>query len=219
MTKKILILGGAGNGTVIASTIVDCMRVSSEWELWGYLNDSEEIGALIEGYPVVGSVSEAGRFNSPDVFFLYALTTAKKAKERANILVSLDLPREKFATVIHPTAVVAHSAQLGRGVVLMPHTDVGPGAVMGDHAQLYAHGFVGHHARVGDFCFIANNASIGGFTTIGLGAHIGSNSSILERVVIGEWALVGLGAVVLKDVPAYAKAVGNPARVIGTVND
>lgn len=219
MSKRILIMGGPGNGTVIASTIVDLMRVSKEWDLWGYLNDSEEIGSLIEGYPVVGRVNEAARLSLPDVFFIYALTTAKRAKERADILRALKLPREKFATVIHPTAVVAHSARLGYGVVLMPLTVVGPGVVMGDHSQLYAHGFLGHHAQVGELCFIANNASIGGSTTIQQGAHIGSNSSVLERVVVGEWALVGLGAVVLKDVPPYAKVVGNPARIIGTLTD
>jgi acetyltransferase EpsM len=219
VSKRILIMGGHGNGTVIASTIVDIMQVSEEWELWGYLNDGEEVGSLIEGYPVVGRVTDAARFNSPDVYFIYALATVKKAKERGDILRLLDLPRAKFATIIHPTAVVAHSAQLGFGVVLMPHAVVGPGAAMGDHSQLYAHGFLGHHAKVGDLCFIANNASVGGFVTIQQGAHVGSNSSILERVVIGKWALVGLGAVVLNDVPPYATVVGNPARVIGMLNE
>lgn len=219
MSKKILIMGGVGNGTVIASTIVDLMQVSNEWEFLGYLNDTGEIGSLIEDFPILGRVAEAGRFNLRDVYFVYALTTVKKAQERAEILWALNLPREKFATIIHPTAVVAHSAQLGCGVVLMPHTVVGPGALMGDHAQLYAHGFIGHHARVGELCFIANNASIGGYVNIEQGTHIGSNSSILERVMVGKWSLVGLGAVVLKDVPPYAKVVGNPARVIGKVNE
>lgn len=220
MPKKLIILGGAGNGTVIASTIVDVMQSSSEWELLGYLNDGDREGEQIEGYPVLGKIADAGRFSlRDDAYFIYALTTVKKARERAEILRALTLPRDKFATIVHPTAVVAHSALLGHGVVLMPHTVVGPGAVMEDHAQLYAHGFVGHHSKVGELCFVANNASIGGYVNIERGAHIGSNSSILERVTIGEWAVVGLGAVVLKDVPPYAKVVGNPARFIGRVDE
>jgi acetyltransferase-like isoleucine patch superfamily enzyme len=51
------------------------------------------------------------------------------------------------------------------------------------------------------------------------GAKIGANATILPGVVIGEDALVGAGAVVVRDVPARAVVAGNPARVIGQVAD
>ncbi len=47
------------------------------------------------------------------------------------------------------------------------------------------------------------------------GAALGANSTILPKVVIGEWALVGAGAVVTKDVPAHGMVAGNPARLVG----
>lgn len=49
------------------------------------------------------------------------------------------------------------------------------------------------------------------------GAALGANATILPKVVVGEWALVGAGSVVTKDVPAYGLVVGNPARLIGFV--
>ena len=49
------------------------------------------------------------------------------------------------------------------------------------------------------------------------GAALGANATILPKVEIGEWALVGSGAVVTKDVPAHGLVVGNPARLIGFV--
>ena len=49
------------------------------------------------------------------------------------------------------------------------------------------------------------------------GAALGANATILPKVVVGEWALVGAGAVVTKDVPDYGLVVGNPARLIGFV--
>ena len=48
------------------------------------------------------------------------------------------------------------------------------------------------------------------------GAYLGTNCSTLEFISLGKWSLVGIGSVVLKDVPDYAKVVGNPSRVIGT---
>jgi len=51
------------------------------------------------------------------------------------------------------------------------------------------------------------------------GARVGANSTILPGVIIGENALIGAGSVVTKDVPANAVAVGNPARVIKSIDD
>ena len=54
--------------------------------------------------------------------------------------------------------------------------------------------------------------------TIRRGARVGINATLLPEIVVGESALVGAGAVVTKDVPARAVVVGNPARVIGSVD-
>jgi UDP-2-acetamido-3-amino-2,3-dideoxy-glucuronate N-acetyltransferase len=51
------------------------------------------------------------------------------------------------------------------------------------------------------------------------GVSLGANSTIVCGVKIGKWAMIGAGAVVTKDVPAYALMVGNPARQIGWVNE
>lgn len=49
------------------------------------------------------------------------------------------------------------------------------------------------------------------------GASLGANATILPKVIIGEWALVGSGAVVTKDVPPHGLVIGNPARLAGFV--
>jgi acetyltransferase-like isoleucine patch superfamily enzyme len=51
------------------------------------------------------------------------------------------------------------------------------------------------------------------------GAYIGVNANVLPNTRIGRCAIIGAGALVTKDVPAYAIAVGTPARVIGDVRD
>ncbi|MNH31436.1 dTDP-3-amino-3,6-dideoxy-alpha-D-galactopyranose 3-N-acetyltransferase [compost metagenome] len=54
--------------------------------------------------------------------------------------------------------------------------------------------------------------------TISKGASVGANATILPGVLIGEYAMVGAGAVVTRDVPPYAVVVGNPARVIRMID-
>ncbi len=56
-------------------------------------------------------------------------------------------------------------------------------------------------------------------TLVRKGASIGANATILCGVTIGEYALVGAGAVVTRDVPPYAIAVGSPARMAGDVRN
>ena len=54
--------------------------------------------------------------------------------------------------------------------------------------------------------------------TINNDAWLGAGVIVLQGVTIGEYAIVGAGAVVTKDIPPYSIAVGNPARVIKTIN-
>jgi UDP-2-acetamido-3-amino-2,3-dideoxy-glucuronate N-acetyltransferase len=53
-------------------------------------------------------------------------------------------------------------------------------------------------------------------TLVKKGASIGTNSTIIGGVTIGEYAVVGAGAVVTKDVPAYSICAGNPAKTSKT---
>ena len=55
-------------------------------------------------------------------------------------------------------------------------------------------------------------------TLVKRSASIGANATVVCGVTIGEYALIGSGAVVTKDVPDYALVVGNPGRVVGKVD-
>lgn len=214
MKKKIVILGGQGNGTVIASVIEDIMKNDGEWELVGYLNDDLKKGELINGYPVLGPITKEKCDELKDYYFIYALVSVSRAKERVEKLESLEIAIEKFATIIHPTATVGSCVDIGFGVVLMPNVVISPNVKIDNHSQVYASALIGHDTTLEKYCFVANHASIGSNVFIKEGAHIGSNSCILEKLTIGSWALVGLGSVVIKDVDKHDKVVGNPARSI-----
>ena len=56
-------------------------------------------------------------------------------------------------------------------------------------------------------------------TLVKKGATIGANATILPGITLGEYCLVGAGAVVTKDVPPFSIVVGNPAKIIGKIDE
>jgi UDP-2-acetamido-3-amino-2,3-dideoxy-glucuronate N-acetyltransferase len=130
-------------------------------------------------------------------------------------------------------AVVGDECVIGRGAY------VGPGVVIGDRvkiqnfAQVYDPAVLEDGVFVGPLVVLTNDTypravrpdgarvtaddwqPVG--VTVRYGASIGARSVCVAPVVIGRWALVGAGSVVVDDVPDFALVVGNPARRIGWV--
>lgn len=217
--KKIIIIGGYGNGTVVTSTIEDINDTSTEkqWDIIGFLNDREK--EPINGYPVLGKIEYevVQKYLAEDVYFFYTLISTKLNYKFLHKLHDLKIPIERFATIIHPTAVVSKFAEIGYGVCIQPFVSVGPNVKIGNHVQIYAQSLIGHDSKLKDYSYVANNACIGASVVLEEGAYLGTNCSTLENVIIGKWALVGIGSVVIKSVDNYTKVVGNPSRIIGKV--
>jgi acetyltransferase-like isoleucine patch superfamily enzyme len=85
---------------------------------------------------------------------------------------------------------------------------------VGHHVSLGSGSIVGHDSVLEDHAVLAPGALVSGFCLVGRAAYLGAGAAIRQYVRIGEQALVGMGAVVLRDVPAGASVVGNPARFL-----
>ncbi|MEV0947178.1 DapH/DapD/GlmU-related protein [Rhodococcus sp. NPDC049939] len=75
---------------------------------------------------------------------------------------------------------------------------------------------IAHDVQIGEDCVIAPSTTFGGHVTMGDGVNLGINTVIHQRRVIGDRAMVGMGSVVAKDIPPFAKAFGNPVALRGT---
>lgn len=118
-----------------------------------------------------------------------------------------------------PNAYIAASAQIGPGCQISPQVVVNANAVLGSHVQINTGCNIAHDCWLGDYVTLAPGVLCNGNVRIEQHAYIGSgailrNGTALKPLIIGEGAIVGMGAVVTKDVPAGTTVVGNPAKPI-----
>ena len=130
-------------------------------------------------------------------------------------------------THIMSGAKVGKKCSIGQNVNIGAMTVIGNGVEIQNNVSLCDHVVIEDDAFCGPSCVFTNVINPRAFierkheykqTLIKKGASIGANATIVCGVTVGEYAVIGAGSVVTKDVPPYALVYGNPARVHGTVN-
>ena len=128
-------------------------------------------------------------------------------------------------------AVVLPKAKIGRDCNICANAFVENDVIVGDRVTIKCGVQLWDGLRVEDDVFIGPNVTFTNDkfprskiypekflqTVVKKGASIGANATILPGVTIGEGAMIGAGAVVVRDVPAHATVVGNPAQIIKTI--
>jgi acetyltransferase-like isoleucine patch superfamily enzyme len=114
---------------------------------------------------------------------------------------------------------ITQSNEIGEGAIFCPFTTVTANAHIGKffHANLYS--YVAHDCMIGDYVTFGPSVHCNGGTVIKDHAYIGTGAVIREArdgkpIIIGEGAVVGMGAVVTRNVEPHTTVVGNPAAPI-----
>jgi UDP-2-acetamido-3-amino-2,3-dideoxy-glucuronate N-acetyltransferase len=129
---------------------------------------------------------------------------------------------------IMPGCKLGDNCNIGQNVVISPEVVLGKNVKVQNNVSLYTGVSCGDDVFLGPSCVFTNVINPRSAVTrrgqyskthVGRGASIGANATVVCGHDIGEFAFIGAGAVVTKNVPAYALFAGNPARQLGWMSE
>jgi sugar O-acyltransferase (sialic acid O-acetyltransferase NeuD family) len=204
MTQKSLVIAGAGG---LGREVYD-LALTLGYQVRGFLDDTKT--TLDDPTVKVRILCPVAAYvPAPEEFCIVAVGDPKGRQALAEKLTQRGA---SFATLIHPSAVVAPSASIAPGCILAPFVYVGPRARIGTHGILNVHASFGHDAVMGDYGAICPHGVVSGGVQVGSGVLIGSGAVITPYLTIGQNARIAAGSIVFTPMPDGAEVLGNPAR-------
>lgn len=195
---KFILLGSGGHARVV----LDCL-----------LNQGANVLALFDpkfSEPLYG-IPQKGQYDPEFEKEASAIIAIGDNATRKRLTATT---KHSFGNVKHASVILSDRAMMGVGNMLLHGAIVQTETRIGNHVIINTGAQVDHDCVINDYVHLAPGVILCGNVTVGEGAFIGAGAVVIPGKKVGAWATVGAGAVVLDDIPDYAVAVGNPAKVI-----
>lgn len=210
-----IIIGAGGFGREVYSWAMDCAAAGTLGPVKGFLDSRKE---ALEGFNVgVGILDSVEAYEplSTDRFVCAQGTPQIRKK-----YVSMMLDKGGvFTNLVHPTAVVGRSVNIGVGLIMAPFSSASAALDIGDYVYIGGFCSVTHHTRIGDWCQVTDHCSVLGRATLEEGVFLGAGAIIAPRVRVGAWSFVGAASLVIRNVSPRTKVFGVPAVKLGNIRD
>ena len=205
---KIIILG---NGAEVPN-IIELIAFRPDLSISGILDDNP-LRPFTRDLPVIGNLSEITRY--ADHGLVWGINSMNNRFLRLRLAFELQLSPERFVRLIHPSAIISPSAELGSGVIVQAGTVISCNVKIGNHTYISPLCSIGHDTTLADGNILASGVMLAGGVKIGAANYFGMTSGIREKLVIENGNIIGMGATVIHNVTNGHTMVGVPAHSKG----
>lgn len=211
LRKPVVIIGGDGHGSIIAEVIKDNqVRYNDyEWEVVGFCNDFDK---EVDGYPVLGKITDIPSLISQGYYFAWGVHLIARNYKTVEFFNSIQIPEDRWATIIHKSAFVSKTAVIEPGSFIMYGAYIGPRTLVGKCSMIKANVNIGHDVIISPLCHIAMGANVNSHVHLGLCSDVSVGAQVMLHKNIGAYSMVGAQALAMHDIPEGEIHVGTPAR-------
>ena len=203
-----LILVGASG---LAREVLSVLHGAGDDRSVGVLDDSPGLaGTTLDGAPVLGSVDTIGEYPQADI--LLCVGSGRSRARLAARLEALGVDEARYTRVVHASVDVPASCSIAPGCIVLAGVVLTTDVVLGPHVAVMPHVTLTHGDRVGAFVTLCAGVTLGGDVRIEQAAYLGMNSAVRQLLTVGADSTIGMGAVVLCDIPPGQTWLGVPAR-------
>ena len=186
----LVIVGAGGHGRALA----DVIEATDEFQVFGFLDDYEETGGSVLGYPVLGDFEAVPDFVSDTVGFAIGLGQIKSPQKRQELFRLVKKSGGVLPAIVSPHSYVSLRSSLGDGTAVFHGAVVNVGAVIGDNCIINSMALIEHDVRIEDHCHISTGAMVNGGVEIGEGSFVGSGSIIIQEQKVTPYTFIPAGA-------------------------
>lgn len=206
--KRCLVVGAGGFGREALSWALHVDQ--SDWRLEGFLDaNPDATNGKFAAFPVVGDPAR-WKPASDEVF----IAGIGDPATRLRVCGELMAKGAQFLTIVHPSVIFAPETEIGLGCVVAPNAVISANVKLGDFVLVNIAASLGHDSCVGEGTTISCHCDIMGFASVGRCCFLGSHASILPAKKVGDYAIVGAGSVVVRNVHARTTVMGVPAQTL-----
>ncbi len=205
---KHLIIGAGGHAKVLAEALL-----LSGKAILGFVDAQSQLkGGKVLDFSVLGGDDDVLNYSPEEVLLVNGVGSVGDNKPRQKLFDLFKSRGYRFATVIHPSAIVSPRVTFGEGVQVMAGSIIQIGTQIGQNTIINSGAIVDHDCVIGEHVHVAPGCTISGGVRVGRLAHIGSGSTLIQGLRIGEESLIGAGSVVVKEVAPSTKVFGVAAH-------
>lgn len=209
---KLCIYGGGGLGREVLELSQQINDAFHKWDEIIFIDDIRQEKQLC-GCKVFSFEEALKIYSTSEVEFIIAVGEPESRRILWEKLINKNC---KLATLIHPKVFIPESTKIKAGTVINSGSFISCGVEIGDNVYIQPMANIGHDSRISSHCVISVFASIAGSCLIGECTYIAMSVPVKENTLIGCNTIIGMGSIVLRDIPDNVIALGNPARAMLT---
>ena len=209
--QEIVLYGASGHGSVL----LDIIEKSDEFSLVGVVDDGKSDNEFY-GYPLLGGMDELVALVSERNVAVAVGVGELTIREKLVAQIRSRLPECSFPALVHPEACLAKGVTVGAGSVVCGGVVVNTAARIGEFCIINTSAVVEHDCVVGDYSMLNPRSVIGGECHVADRVMIGLGAGVIHGITVNKGAVVGSGAMCVKDVDPYTVVMGVPAKAART---